>query len=100
MRLDTFFIWLTMPMIAGCATYKIETNTPTFLDPVRGHGRVYRAEKVEPNKCGDPEVIFKHYGETKQISDMAGYICIPPDQFQYNKRYYDEYNREKQNCQN
>lgn len=98
-KLDVFLIWVFMPIFVGCATYKIETNTPTFLDPSRGYGRIYKAEKIEPKACGEPEIAFKYSGTNIPISEMAGFICIPPDQFQYNKRYFDEYMKQKANCQ-
>ena len=98
-KFDVFMIWMFMPIFVGCATYKIENNTPTFLDPARGYGRVYTAENIEPDSCGAPDFMFKYSGTTKPISEMAGYICIPPDQFQYNIRFYNEFKKNKANCQ-
>ena len=98
-KLDVFIIWVFMPIFVGCATYKIETNTPTFLDPARGYGRVYTAEKVEPKACGEPNYQFVYSKKNIPINEMQGYVCLPPDQFQYNKRYFDEYMKKKANCQ-
>lgn len=98
-KVDTFLIWFFMPIFVGCATYKIETNTPAFLDPVRGYGRVYKAEKVEPNQCGDPNYKFVFSGQTIPINEMTGFVCLPADQVQYNLRFYNDYLKKKANCQ-
>lgn len=98
-KLDVFIIWVFMPIFVGCATYKIETNTPTFLDPVRGYGRVYTAEKIEPKACGEPNYQFVYSKKNIPINEMQGYVCLPADQVQYNIRYYNEYLKQKANCQ-
>lgn len=98
-KLDVFIIWLFMPIFVGCATYKIETNTPTFLDPARGYGRIYKAEKIEPKACGEPDYQFVYSKNNIPISEMQGYVCLPADQVQYNFRYYNEYLKKKANCQ-
>lgn len=97
-KLDVFTIWFFMPIFVGCAAYKIENNTPIILDPPKGYGRVYTAEKVEPESCGAPDFIFKYSGTNKPINEMQGFICIPPDQYQYNLRYYQNYLKQKANC--
>ncbi len=99
MRLDTFFIWLLLPVFASCAKYNIESNTPIFLDPSRGYGRIYVAEKVEPKACGEPDYNFVYSKKTIPISEMQGYVCLPADQVQYNLRYYNEYLKQKAKCQ-
>ncbi len=97
-KLDVFMIWVFMPIFVGCATYKIENNTPTFLDTNKGYGRVYTAEKIEPKECGAPDYLFKYSGTTKPITEMNGWVCIPPDQVQYNLNYYNNYIKQKANC--
>jgi hypothetical protein len=98
MRIDTLVIWFFVPIIAGCANYQIEKNTPIFLDTKAGYGRLYKAEKSEPKQCGDPNYTFKYANENIPIDQMNGYICLPTDQAQYNFRFYNEYLKRKANC--
>jgi hypothetical protein len=99
MRIDTFIIWFLLPIITSCATYKIEKNTPIFLDTDRGYGRVYNVEKISPKQCGGRDYEFKYTGQNIPLNQMNGYICLPVDQAQYNIRYYDEYIKQQAHCQ-
>ena len=85
-------------ILSACAQYKIETNTPVFLDTVRGYGRIYNLEKINPIECGGRDYKSTYSGKNINISDMNGYVCLPVDQVQYNFRYYDAYLKRKANC--
>jgi hypothetical protein len=99
MRLDTLLIILTLPVVAGCANYQIEKNTPIFLDTKKGYGRIYSAEKIKPEQCGAPDYIFKYTNKNIPIDQMNGYVCLSADQVQYNLRYYNDFLKRKANCQ-
>jgi hypothetical protein len=89
---------LTTLILTSCSGYDITKNTPHFLDTKKGYARVYEAKKIEPQACGEPDYIFKYTGQTKPISEMNGYVCLPTDQVQYNLRFYNEYLKRKANC--
>jgi len=97
-KLDVFTIWFFMPIFVGCAAYKIENNTPTFLDPKKGYGRIYTAQKIEPKECGSPNYEFIYSNKNVPIDEMQGWVCLPTDQVQYNLRYYNNYLKQKANC--
>lgn len=99
MRYEVFFLWFTMPIVVGCAHYDINKNTPIFLDTKQGIGRIYKAEKTTPQSCGAPDYLFKYSNQNIPIKDMSGYVCLSPDQVQYNLRYYNEFLKQQANCQ-
>lgn len=78
-----------MAAVTSCG-FDIVKITPHALDTKRGYSRVYKAEKIKPQKCGDPTFKFELTDERKPISEMNGYFCVPADQVQYMLRYYNE----------
>ena len=89
-------IFLTA-VVSGCG-FDIFKSTPTFLDPVRGYGRVYKARPIPNVKCGDPDYEFYYSQSNVPIADMSAYVCVPVDQAQAMLRSYNEWYRENQNC--
>lgn len=83
--------------LSGCG-FDITKVTPTFLDTKRGYGRVYKAEIVKPEKCGDPNYFYSYTGNNIPLDKMNGYVCVPADQAQEMLKYYDEYLYRKANC--
>lgn len=83
--------------LSGCG-FDIKKVTPTFLDVKRGYGRVYKAETVEPQQCGDPNYFYSDTGIRTPIDQMNGYVCVPLDQAQEMLKHYDEYLYRKAKC--
>lgn len=75
--------------------FDIERIHPHFLDPDKGYSRVYEVKKVTPAQCGDPDYDFVYTGTKKPISEMAGYVCIPVEEYQYMISRYEEANKKK-----
>jgi hypothetical protein len=91
--------YLALLFLVGCSGYDITKNNPHFLDTQKGYARIYEAKKIEPEACGEPNYKFEYTGQTKPISEMNGYVCLPVDQVQYNLRFYNDYLKRKANCQ-
>ena len=91
--LKTSLIFLTAA-VASCG-FDVTKIHPHFLDTERGYARVYKANKIKVNKCGDPDYKFVDTGERKPIDDMDGYIAIPVSEAQEIIKHYDESERKK-----
>lgn len=86
-------------LLFGCA-FPIKDVTPEFLDPERGHARIWAARDVDNPVCGEPKYEFYYTEKNQPISEMAGYVCVPYKQAQEMIRYYNEDQRKNAKCPN
>lgn len=94
LNLKSLFLTLAVLANASCS-FDITKIHPHFLDVSKGYARVYRAEKIKPEQCGDPDYEFVFTGEKKPIAEMSGYACIPVEEVQELLKHYDEHKRKQ-----
>jgi hypothetical protein len=92
-RLILFFFAI---MHLSCA-FNVKKITPYIVDTKTQTAREYKIVDTVPAQCGDPKYKVEYVKE-HPIEDINGYVSIPADQYQEIKRYYDNYERQKQKC--